>query len=113
MVYGKILLVVAMLSVGQILFKATGVALRQAGASITSASVFLPFATAGVVYALASLLWVNALSDTPLAIAYPATALSFVLVPIASYYFFQEQLNLVNVMGLGVIIIGVALSQYR
>jgi len=113
MVYGKILLVVAMLSIGQILFKTTGIALKQSGASIMSASVLLPFATAGIVYALASLLWVNALSETPLAIAYPITALSFVLVPMASYYFFQEQLNVVNMIGLGAIIIGVALSQYR
>ena len=102
-----------MLSVGQILFKSTGVALQKPDASITDPAVFVPFLTAGLVYVFASFLWVNALIDIPLAVAYPITALSFILVPSASIYIFREDLNMANVAGLGLIIIGIALSQYR
>jgi drug/metabolite transporter (DMT)-like permease len=58
----------------------------------------------------ASLVWSLAIQRTPLTIAYPFMALTFVLVPLASVFFFRESLSSLQLLGLLLIVMGVALS---
>jgi multidrug transporter EmrE-like cation transporter len=58
-------------------------------------------------YGAATLLWVRILTTVPLSRAYPFAALAFVLVPAASYIFFNESLSVRYALGTALIIAGV------
>jgi drug/metabolite transporter (DMT)-like permease len=59
---------------------------------------------------VASACWALALEKAGLGFAYPFMALSFVIVPVSASYIFGEKLNLVQVLGLSLIVVGVAVS---
>jgi undecaprenyl phosphate-alpha-L-ara4N flippase subunit ArnE len=97
---GQILLKYAMAQVGPLNFS-PGIllkALRQP---------FLPVAL--VIYALALLLWLEVLSKTPLSVAYPVLAVTYVLVPLISQFVFHERLEPTHYVGMFLILAGVAL----
>jgi undecaprenyl phosphate-alpha-L-ara4N flippase subunit ArnE len=97
------------IAAGQLLFK------RAAGqaAGATGVNWFLEVARlptlwlALFLYGAATLLWVRVLTTTPLSRAYPFMALAFVLVPAASYVFFQETINTRHAVGTALIVAGV------
>jgi multidrug transporter EmrE-like cation transporter len=60
--------------------------------------------------ALTSVLWSLAIQRIPLTVAYPFMALSFVLVPLASVMLFRESLSMPQIVGIVLIVLGVALS---
>jgi hypothetical protein len=78
-----------LLAVGQILFKRT--AARLVGLPMPEQLLALliqpSFYTACLLYAAATVLWVWLLTYIPLSAAYPFVALSFVIVPVASWCF--------------------------
>lgn len=59
---------------------------------------------------IASLLWLGALRQMDLSVAYPFMSLSFVLVMLASAMFLGEALTVTKVLGVIIIIIGLAIS---
>lgn len=59
---------------------------------------------------LASVCWTLALEKAGLAFAYPFMALSFVIVPVAARLLLGEQISLLQVAGMGFILMGVALT---
>ena len=71
------------------------------------AQPYLPLAL--LIYALAMFLWLEVLSKTPLSIAYPVLAITYVLVPLFSYFAFNEQLKPAQFVGMFLILAGVAL----
>lgn len=63
-------------------------------------------------FAASFVCWLFVLAKMKLSVAYPITSLNFVLVLIASYYFFGEKLSLLQYGGIALIIFGViALSR--
>ncbi len=60
-------------------------------------------------YALAMGLWMIALRDVPLSLAYLFNAFAFIFVPILALLIFGEKVNLHYFMGLIMIIIGISL----
>jgi multidrug transporter EmrE-like cation transporter len=87
--------------------------LQLAGTNIVSTAfsvVFNPFVFAGLctfVMSMASHLVV--LSRVQLSYAYPFLSLAYVIVAVASWQFFSEDLNLWRIAGIGFIIIGTVL----
>lgn len=63
-----------------------------------------------LLYASATILWVNILQSMPLSRAYPVMALAFVLVPLAGVAFFGERLDARYVMGAALITSGILLA---
>jgi drug/metabolite transporter (DMT)-like permease len=59
---------------------------------------------------LAGLCWLLALQRLELGYAFPFMALSFVLIPVAASLFLGEPLSMKQLMGLGLVFGGVALS---
>jgi drug/metabolite transporter (DMT)-like permease len=59
---------------------------------------------------LASVCWALAVEKVDLSIAYPFMALSFVAVPLSASILFSEPVSLRQIVGLCVIVVGVALS---
>jgi drug/metabolite transporter (DMT)-like permease len=120
----KLLLLISVLfaSVGQVLFK-KGMSLVGAlsfGGGIPGilktvlGVVFSPVVFTGLIfYALSTLVWLFALSKTTLNYAYPFTALTFILVMLASYFIFSETLPLNRIIGVGVICLGVIIASFK
>jgi drug/metabolite transporter (DMT)-like permease len=107
-----VLACVAMIAVGQVLFKAAAGQWRLQGwtwqtlLALLSPSLLVALA----IYALATVLWVYALRTLPLSVAYPLFALTFVLVPLLAHYAHGEPLVARTFVGAGVIIVGVLIS---
>ncbi len=73
-----------------------------------------PFVILGLGLAvLASVSWMLAVQGMAVSVAYPFMALSFLLVPLAAVLFFGEALGAFQVLGLLLIVAGVALTGLR
>lgn len=69
-----------------------------------------PLIWAGLgLYAVGTLFWLAALSQVELAYAYPFISLTYVLILVASWLFFREQLSLLRVLGVAAICLGVSI----
>lgn len=97
-----------MISVGQVLFKAT--AERSKDASSFAKVLFDPYLMSAVcLYGVATILWVWVLRHFPLSFAHPFNALSFLLVPLLSVYFLGETLPFRYYAGMVLVIAGLLL----
>lgn len=61
------------------------------------------------VYSIGVVNWIVALRFVKLSIAYPLTSLNYVGILLGSYYFFDEKLPLIRVVGVLFVFIGVLL----
>lgn len=100
---------VVLIAIGQILFKAIGVALVAGGTWMNPRALTLGI-TAGVVYVVATLLWVWLLRTAPLSRAYPYMALSFVLVPMMSTFFYREAISAQYMIGIALVVAGILIA---
>lgn len=102
-----ILLSVALNAAGQLLFKAARYS--QPDASLV-ALFFQPSTWAGLLlYGLSAVCWLWVLSRAPLSYAYPILSLTFPLVVGLSIVLFLESVTPLHWLGIGVIMVGVAL----
>lgn len=73
-----------------------------------------PWILAGLFAAFAaSLAWMLALTKLPLTIAYPMTAMSFVIVVLGGGYLFSEPVGPAKIAGLCLIVLGIALASVK
>lgn len=105
-----LLICVVAISAGQILFKLAAIRSLGPGKNLLDALTSAPLIVGGIVYAAATLLWIWQLRTTPLSVAYPFMAASFVIVPIASAVFFGESLTPARLAGAAAIAIGIMVS---
>lgn len=103
------LLCVLIIASGQFLFKVAANALKAAG-TFLDFTVWTAFGSALAVYSVATVLWMVILQDAPLSRAYPYMALSFVLVALASWFFFRESISAGQIAGLGLIVAGLVVT---
>lgn len=76
--------------------------------------VINPFLVSAVfLYAFTIIVWIYVLKILPLAIAYPLTALSYVLVPAISYFFLHEKVSIYTLSGSLLIILGVIITHFQ
>lgn len=101
--------VVALMTLGQLLFKATAVSWQQHGTPF-AAPVALRMAVALAVYGAATLAWMWVLQKVPLSMAYPIVAFTFVLVPLGAHWLFGEPIGLRYIAGTLLIVAGVAVA---
>ena len=60
----------------------------------------------GAFYAFGTILWIIALSKVKLTVAYPFTALTFVLVYVLSVLLLKEPVTTTSIMGVGLVLAG-------
>ncbi len=61
-----------------------------------------------VAWIASTICWLYVLRVAPLSIAYGLTSLTYVLIPLASVYVFGEQVRRLHVVGIVLIIVGIA-----
>lgn len=109
------LLSVCSMACGQILFKLG--ASKWNGETLVQwvwSFITNPFLICAVfLYAITIVVWIYVLRILPLSIAYPLTALSYVIVPIISYFFLHEKMSIHTLLGSLLIIQGVIITQLQ
>lgn len=99
----------ALMAIGQVLFKLGADKLKTETLSDLAISFFNPYLIVAIVlYALTILIWIYVLKIMPLSVAYPITALAFIVVPILSSLILGEKLTLQTIIGSVLIIAGIA-----
>lgn len=69
-----------------------------------------PFILFGLVlYVVAVALWLVVLARADVSWAYPMISLAYIVTAIAAYFFFNESLSVLRIIGIGVIMVGVYL----
>lgn len=101
-----VLLVVGMISAGQILFKFAATISNQDEGNLWSL-INGHSVLAIVLYALSTGVWLYVLREVPLSRAYPMISLSFVIVPILAWLLIGEPYNMKMVGGSAFIVLGV------
>jgi len=103
---------VALLSVGQMLFKTAAGQWQIDGwgwstwRSLLSTSMVLALA----LYGATTILWVFVLRQLPLSVAYPIYALSFLFVPVLAHLTIGEPLTARTLLGGAIIIAGIVIT---
>ena len=104
---------IALNTFGQLMFKSAAISLKDKSEFtiiLKTLITTLPFWFALCFYAAAVFFWIWLLRSTPLSIAYSATGIIFIFVPIASFFFFNEILPMRFWLGASLIGIGVWLT---
>ncbi len=106
------LVCVALLAVGQVLFKVAASQWRVDGWTWATLRGFLsmPMLAALVVYAVATVLWVFVLRFVPLVAAYAIFALAFIVTPLFAHVALGEPLALRTLIGGAIIVLGVLVA---
>ncbi|WP_227394349.1 EamA family transporter [Jeotgalibacillus aurantiacus] len=110
MIYFLMVLNAILLVTGQILWK-IAVSKHESLSAGTMVKVILSplFIGGGLLYVIATGLWLYILSVMPLSIAYPFQSISYVLGAMAAYLLFKETITKRQITGFLVIIFGVYL----
>lgn len=120
----KIMLLTSVVTatVGQVLFKKGMSAIGTQNLSLNSGSMVKslvsiltsPYVLVGLFfYGLSTLIWLVALSKTQLGYAYPFTALTFILVMLASYFVFSEAMPINRIAGVALICCGLLVTSIK
>jgi drug/metabolite transporter (DMT)-like permease len=104
-----LVLTVAALSIGQVLFKLAAGGMR-AGGTWHQWLLNRHLLLALVVYAAATGLWIALLRQVPLSMAYPFAALAFFFVPVLAHFTLGEALRWQTFAGAAIIFVGVWVS---
>ncbi len=98
---------------GQVLFKLAAsqtVAQKGALAVLMSLATSPTFIGAISLYSLGTLVWIWILRQTPLSVAYPFYALTFLLVPLLSWWLLGEIIEPRYWVGVGFIVVGILVT---
>lgn len=105
-----LILVPIAISVGQILFKITSRSVGSLSVASLLGLLFNPwFLSALLIYGSATVAWIYVLRFVPVGRAYQFMALSFVAVPLGAWAVLGETLAARQLLGIAVIIAGLAL----
>ena len=111
MAAAKYLLLIAAITLGV----SGQIALKTGATSGSFASQLLsPWTVLGLsCYALASFLYMVTIRYLPLSVAYPTVAMGYVVVAAIAHFAWREELSLLNVAGIALIVVGVAMLHIR
>jgi len=105
-------LCVALIAIGQLMFKAAASQWKIDGWTWSSLAGFLSPIMIGalVIYGFATVLWVFVLRTVPLSAAYAIFALAFLIVPVLAHFVFGERLSANVIVGGVVIVVGIIIA---
>ena len=114
-------LFVSLMCMGQILFKKTAIKLAEDDDKYSNDFLNLLFSVIQIpyfflaltIYAIATFYWLYILQKIPLSLAYPFTAMAMVIIPIASYFLFKEQITIYYWIGAFFIALGIVIISLK
>jgi drug/metabolite transporter (DMT)-like permease len=110
MIYFLLLVNVLLLVSGQMLWKVGASSINEWGIQTIFYLLRSPsFIGGGLLYVVATFIWMYIISKMPFSVAYPVQSLSYALGVICAYFIFKEQVQVTQWLGVIVIIFGVYL----
>jgi drug/metabolite transporter (DMT)-like permease len=107
--YILLLLNIILLVGGQLVWKKGVETISFDGWGTILQALLSPYIIVGIFfYAMATGIWIYLLSKLPLSFLYPLQSLAYVFGAIAAVYLFQENVSIMRWVGIGIIIVGVA-----
>lgn len=94
------------IAIGQIFFKTAAMQIESHG-TIFHAQVIMTVGIALFIYGVATIAWIYVLRLAPITEIYPFMALSFLIVPALSHFFFNEPIGKSYIIGLSMIVGGI------
>ena len=100
------------IAIGQILFKITSSAISGKSAGLVFEQLMRSphFWAALVIYGTATLAWIGAIKSIPISRAYMFMALTFVYVPVFSYFVLAERVSWPQLAGTAIIVLGIMVT---
>jgi len=101
---GQILMKLGMLHIGEL-------TLHTRNILATAVRIFsTPVIILGLIFlGISAFLWLVAISQLELSVAYPMVAITYVLVPVLSCLIFKEHLTMMRMISMSIIILGIIL----
>ena len=100
---------VCLVSIGQLLMKIAATQLTELSQPLKIITCWPLIGALGAYFA-SIVLWFFVLKLLPLRLAYPFSALAFVLVPLLAHWFLGESLSMKWMIGSGLIMLGIVIS---
>lgn len=97
------------ISIGQLLFKAAALESKNGDGLFSPKPIILACA-AVLLYGLTSIVWIWILRSEKLGQIYPTMALAFIFVPLGSHFVFGERFGQNYMVGLTLIVAGIAMT---
>lgn len=108
--YFLVAICVISLVIGQLLFKAISGEIIEPFDIFRRRDTLLKLSAAVILYGSSTIAWIIALRTLPLSQAYLFNALTFVLVPVAAFFYFHEVLEVRFFIGSAFIIAGIIIA---
>ena len=109
MTYLIAIICVVGIAAGQILFKLSAASLQRTG-SFFDPSTLVTLVSAFALYGVTTIAWIWVLQKIELGRVYPLMALAFVMVPMGSYFMFDERFSPQYFIGVALIITGIIVT---
>ena len=106
---------IVLMSIGQMFFKQSAVFLNNHSEyNIIQKYILNPWFYGAIsFFAVSTFTWVKILTQMKISIAYPILSISYILTALGAFYFFQERLTVLNMVGILFIMIGVSLISIK
>jgi len=115
MTYFLLFFNIIMMSIGQLFFKQAAIFYKnQPEMNIAFKYILNPWFYAAIsFFAISTFTWVRILTQMKISIAYPILSASYIFTAIGAFYFFQEKLIFINLIGIFFIMLGVSLISIK
>lgn len=115
MPYFLLFINILLMSAGQLFFKESALFInKNSELSFIQGYINNPYFYAAVsFFAISTFVWVKILTQMKISVAYPLLSLSYILTAIGAYYIFQEKITSLNLVGVFLIMSGVALISIK
>jgi multidrug transporter EmrE-like cation transporter len=71
------------------------------------------FYVAIFLYIISTFIWTQVLTKMPLSVAYPVVSFAYILTVLGAFFFFQEKISYLGILGIFFIMTGVSLTALR
>ena len=107
--YFTLIFTVVGIGVGQLFFKSAAIEFENNDTLLSPKLVAILSAAIGI-YGVSTVAWVYTLTKIQLSHAYPFMALTFFIIPLGSYWFFDESIEGRYFFGVALIVLGVFIT---
>lgn len=107
MAYGLVLACVLTIATGQLMFKAMSSRILPVDVFLRDYKAMAILGAALLLYAVSTVAWIFALRVLPLSKAYMVMACSFLIIPVAAHFLFNEPLTINVLLGALMIMVGI------
>lgn len=114
MTYFLLTVNIVLMSIGQLFFKQSAIFINNNSFNFIQRYLYNPwFYGACFFFGIATLTWVQILTNMKISIAYPVLSISYILTALGAYFIFGERMAPINIIGIFLVMSGVTLISLK